>query len=90
MSSTEMEFRERLDSKENDDEVPAHLNPKTLNEREFYYLLMKSNRTVSDVETFNHMCCIESNIRIEQNIYFMDADQFQQEVGCWWFLESWY
>ena len=33
---------------------------------------------------------IELNIRIEQNIYFVDADQFRQEVGCWWHLESWY
>ena len=55
MSSTEIEFRERLDSMENDDEVPVHLNSKTINEREFYYLLMKRNRTVSDIETLNHM-----------------------------------
>ena len=55
MSSTEIEFRERIDSMENDDEVPAHLSPKTINEREFYCLLMKRNRTVSDVETLNHM-----------------------------------
>ena len=40
---------------ENDDEVPAHLDPKTTDEREFYYLLIKRNRTVSDVETLNHM-----------------------------------
>ena len=53
MSSTEIEFMERLDSMENDDEVPAHLDPKTIDEREFYYLLIK--RTVSDVETLNHM-----------------------------------
>ena len=33
MSSTEIEFRERLDSMENGDEVPAHLDPKTINER---------------------------------------------------------
>ena len=56
MSSTEIEFRERIDSMENYDEVPAHLSPRTINEREFYYLLMKRNRTVSDVETLNHMC----------------------------------
>ena len=55
MSSTEIEFRERLDSMENDDEVPAHLYPKTIDERELYYLLIKRNRTVSDVETLNHM-----------------------------------
>ena len=55
MSSTEIEFKERLDSMENDDEVPAHLDPKTIDEREFYYLLIKRNRTVSDVETLNHM-----------------------------------
>ena len=55
MSSTEIEFRERLDSMENDDEVPAHLDPKTIDEREFYYLLIKRNRTVSDVETLNPM-----------------------------------
>ena len=55
MSSTEIEFRERLDSKENDDEVPAHLDSKTIDERELYYLLVKRNRTVSDVETLNHM-----------------------------------
>ena len=34
------------------------------------------------------ICRIESIIHIEQNIYFMDADQ--QEVGCRWLLESWY
>ena len=34
MSSTEIEFRERIDSMENDDEVPAHLSLKTINERE--------------------------------------------------------
>ena len=55
MSSTEIEFSERLNSMENDDEVPAYLNPKTINERELYYLLLKRNRTVSDVETLNHM-----------------------------------
>ena len=55
MSSTEIEFRERLYSMENDDEVPAHLNLKTINEKEFYYLLIKRNRTASDVETINHM-----------------------------------
>ena len=37
------------------DEVPAHLDPKTIDERELYYLLIKRNRTVSDVETLNHM-----------------------------------
>ena len=40
---------------ENDDEVPTHLDPKTIDEREFYYLLIKRNRTVSDVETLNNM-----------------------------------
>ena len=34
------------------------------------------------------MCCIESNIHIKQNIYFVDADQFQQEVSHLWLLES--
>ena len=24
------------------------------------------------------------------NIYFVDADQFREEVGCWWPLESCY
>ena len=34
MSSTEIEFTERLDSMENDDGVPVHLDSKTINERE--------------------------------------------------------
>ena len=33
MSSTEIEFRKRLDSMENDDDVTAHLDPKTIDER---------------------------------------------------------
>ena len=36
------------------------------------------------------ICPIESNICIKQNIYFVDADQFRQEVDCQWLLESWY
>ena len=43
MSSTEIEFRERLNSMENDDDVPAHVDPKTIDEKEFYYLLIKRN-----------------------------------------------
>ena len=30
------------------------------------------------------------HICVKQNIYFLDADWFQQVVGCWWPLESWY
>ena len=37
-----------------------------------------------------YIICIGSNIHIEQNIYFVDADQFRQEVGCQWLLESLY
>ena len=37
-----------------------------------------------------HMCHIESDIRIKQNIYFVDPDWFRQVVGCQWLLESWY
>ena len=41
MISTEIEFRRRLDSMENDNEVHTHLDPKTIDERELYYLLTK-------------------------------------------------
>ena len=55
MDPTEREFRERLDSMERDDEVPTNINPETISERNFYYLLIKRCRTVSDIELLNHM-----------------------------------
>ena len=74
MSSTEIEFRERIDSMENDDEVPAHFSTKTINEREFYYLLMKRNRTVSDVETLNHMY---GAVQAMENLEVDTMDRYQ-------------
>ena len=56
MDPTEGEFRERLDSMERDDEVPTYIDPETISERDFYYLLIKRHRTVSDIELLNHMC----------------------------------
>ena len=55
MDPTEREFRERLDSMERDDEVPTYIDPETISERDFYYLLSKRCRTVSDIELLNHM-----------------------------------
>ena len=55
MDPTEREFRERLDSMERDDEVPTYIDPETISERDFYYLLIKRYRTVSDIELLNHM-----------------------------------
>ena len=55
MDPIEREFRERLDSMDRDDEVPTYIDPKTINERDFYYLLIKRHRTVSDIELLNHM-----------------------------------
>ena len=74
MSSTEIEFRERLDSMENDDEVPAHLDPKTIDERELYYLCIKRNRTVSDVETSNHMY---GTVQVMGNLDVDTMDRYQ-------------
>ena len=54
MDPTEREFRERLDSMERD-EVPTCIDPETISERDFYYLLIKRQRTVSDIELLNHM-----------------------------------
>ena len=51
---TEKEFRERLDM-ERDDEVPTYIDPETISEKDFYYLLIKRRRTVSDIELLNHM-----------------------------------
>ena len=55
MDPTEKEFRERLDSMERDDEIPTYIDPETISERDFYYLLIKRCRTVSDIELLNHM-----------------------------------
>ena len=55
MDPTEREFRERLDSMEKEDEVPTCIDPETISERHFYYLLIKRHRTVSDIELLNHM-----------------------------------
>ena len=55
MDPTEREFRERLDSMERDDEVPTYIDPETISEKDFYYLLIKRCRTVSDIELLNHM-----------------------------------
>ena len=55
MDPMEKEFRERLDSMERDDEVPTSIDPRTISEKDFYYLLIKRYRTVSDIELLNHM-----------------------------------
>ena len=55
MDPTEKEFRERLDSMERDDKVPTSIDPKTISEKDFYYLLIKRRRTVADIELLNHM-----------------------------------
>ena len=55
MNPTEKDFRERSDSMERDNEVPTSIDPKTISEKDFYYLLMKRRRTVSDIELLNHM-----------------------------------
>ena len=77
MSSTEIEFRERLESMENDDEVPAHLDPKTIDERELYYLLIKRNITVSDVETLNGTVQAMGNLDVDT----MDRYQAAKRKG---------
>ena len=46
MNPTGRKFRERIDSMQSDDEVPIHINPQTISERDFYYLLIKRRRTV--------------------------------------------
>ena len=56
MDPTEKEFRERLDSMERHDEVPTYIDPETISEKDFYYLLIKRCRTVSDIELLNHTC----------------------------------
>ena len=55
MDPTEREFRERLDSMERDDEVPTYIDPETISERDFYYLLIKRHRMVSEMKLLNHM-----------------------------------
>ena len=40
---------------ERDDEVPTYIDPETISEKDFYYLLIKRCRTVSDIELLNHM-----------------------------------
>ena len=55
MNPMEKEFRERLDSMERDDEVPTSIDPKTISEKDFYYLFIKRCRAVSDIELLNHM-----------------------------------
>ena len=68
MNPTEKEFREKLDSMERDDKVPTRIDPKTISEKDFYYLLIKRRRTVSDIELLNHM------YGSEQAIGNLDAD----------------
>ena len=46
MDPIEKEFRERLDSMERDDEVPTYIDPETIGEKDFYYLLIKRCRTI--------------------------------------------
>ena len=55
MDPMEKEFRERLDSMERDNKVPISIDPKTISEKDFYYLPIKRHRTVSDIELLNHM-----------------------------------
>ena len=40
---------------ERDDEVPTYIDPETISEKDFYYLLIKICRTVSDIELLNDM-----------------------------------
>ena len=40
---------------EKDDEVPTCIDPETISEKDFYYLLIKRCRTISDMELLNHM-----------------------------------
>ena len=55
MDPTEKEFRERLDSMERDEEVPTHIKPETVGKREMYYLILKRQGIISDIELLNHM-----------------------------------
>ena len=55
MDPTEKEFRERLDSMEQDEEVPSHIKPETVGKREMYYIILKRWRIISDIKLLNHM-----------------------------------
>ena len=55
MDPTEKEFRERLGSMERDEEVPSYIKPETVGKREVYYLTLKRQRIISDIELLNHM-----------------------------------
>ena len=55
MDPTEKEFRERLDSMVRDEEMPSHIKPETVGKREAYYLILKRQRIISDIELLNHM-----------------------------------
>ena len=55
MDPTEKEFRERLGSMERDEEVPSYIKPEMVGKREVYYLTLKRQRIISDIELLNHM-----------------------------------
>ena len=55
MDPTEKEFRERLGSMEQDEEVPSYIKPEIIGKREVYYLTLKRCRIISDIELLNHM-----------------------------------
>ena len=54
MDPTEKEFRERLGSMERD-EVPSYIKPEMVGKREVYYLTLKRQRIISNIELLNHM-----------------------------------
>ena len=55
MDPTEREFRERLGSMEQDEEMPSYIKPKTMGKKEVYYLTLKRWRIMSDIELLNRM-----------------------------------
>ena len=55
MDPTEREFRERLSSMEWDEEVPSYIKPEIIGKKEIYYMTLKRQRVISDIELLNHM-----------------------------------
>ena len=55
MDPTEKEFQERLGSMERDEEVPSYIKSETVGKREVYYLTLKMQRIISNIEILNHM-----------------------------------
>ena len=55
--------------------VARHIDPETISERDFHYLLIKRCRTVSDIELLNH---VYGAVQAIGNLHVDTMDRYQE------------